>query len=595
MTAPALMVTSRLIATRRFPWAACVLCILLYAVLVLIGFNDIEEDAFIYFRFAANIADGYGYVFNHGGEHIESCSGLLWLGLLLLLYHLPLHIVLSTKLLCFVLGSACIGLMCRLSHRFVMDRRLVVFPPLMMVVSIPFYVWSVRGLETALFWLGVLWLLDWITSVRWRDYWALPALVVLNSRPEGFLYVAAVLPYLFWGARKGSAVGRNVLCVAVVMVGITVWRFWYFHDLVPHPFYLKANTNIGQNIQLMLQYGWFAGWPVLLALALPGVLRRWKPDDMALTGLLLASVFWNVYVMEDKAFNRHIGLLAFLLNLFCMMMLVRWLPVKLAVRRAVVTGLFCLCAVSLLFGRYVHFQDSHRGPFLSNVLQATGNAGEYWPRVWRLWQNPDQFETSPSLGIFSIRYNLISAVGDFVRMNYAPTVRVVYDQVGQAPWYAGKDVTFIDNLGLCDRAIGLLHFQSRIAGSLVYGQYERGIQWLLDRVAPSEYRQMEKDTVLAHMLASQPDVLIVRKPYLQNRSDSVLADFLRLPAVQQQYRARWLLNGRELVFERIHSDQLLPVHHGQPQVPPGSTVQSIKSFTWCEPSRACWEVGHLTP
>ncbi|MBK8288711.1 MAG: hypothetical protein IPK95_08830 [Cellvibrionales bacterium] len=41
------------IANRQdFPRAAFVLCTLFYALLVAIGFNDIEEDAFIYFRFA---------------------------------------------------------------------------------------------------------------------------------------------------------------------------------------------------------------------------------------------------------------------------------------------------------------------------------------------------------------------------------------------------------------------------------------------------------------------------------------------------------------------------------------------------------------
>ena len=61
-----------------FPWLAFGLCVVFYAALIAIGFDDIEEDAFIYFRFAENIAQGYGYVFNIGGERIEACSGLLW-------------------------------------------------------------------------------------------------------------------------------------------------------------------------------------------------------------------------------------------------------------------------------------------------------------------------------------------------------------------------------------------------------------------------------------------------------------------------------------------------------------------------------------
>ena len=35
-----------------FPWIAFIGCALFYAALVAISFDDIEEDAFIYFRFA---------------------------------------------------------------------------------------------------------------------------------------------------------------------------------------------------------------------------------------------------------------------------------------------------------------------------------------------------------------------------------------------------------------------------------------------------------------------------------------------------------------------------------------------------------------
>lgn len=187
------------IANRQdFPRAAFVLCTLFYALLVAIGFNDIEEDAFIYFRFAKNIADGYGYVFNIGGEHIEACSGLLWLGMITLLTWLPLHLVLSVKLLCFVFGILCIREVFVLSRRFIEDRFLALFPAFLMVASIPFYTWSVRGLETAFYWFVMLWLVNWVTNPARVRYWWLPALALLNARPEGFVMLAAVLPYLFF-------------------------------------------------------------------------------------------------------------------------------------------------------------------------------------------------------------------------------------------------------------------------------------------------------------------------------------------------------------------------------------------------------------
>ena len=55
------------------------LCFVLgvYLLLVFLGFNQIEEDTFIYLRVAENIADGHGYVFNRGYETIEVGSSNL--------------------------------------------------------------------------------------------------------------------------------------------------------------------------------------------------------------------------------------------------------------------------------------------------------------------------------------------------------------------------------------------------------------------------------------------------------------------------------------------------------------------------------------
>ena len=583
--------TSKLIAVQSFPWLAFGLCLLLYLLLVAINFNDIEEDTFIYFRFAANIAEGHGYVFNIGGERIESCSGLLWLGLLILLYHLPLHWILSTKLLCMVFASLCIAFTFRLSQRFVQQRWLALFPPFLLVVSIPFYMWSPRGLETAFYWFTVLWLLDCITAPARRHLWAFPAIAVLNARPEGFLMVAAAIPYLFLCVRRESAFWRNTAIVVLVTLMVTTWRFIYFHDLLPHPFYFKVNDDHAHHLRNVLVYGWYSGWGLLLALALPGVFMRWQRQDLALLGFLAMAFLWNVYAQEDKAFNRHMGVLLPFVSITALMLLARWMPVRLWARNVAILIMVGLCMFTLLFSRYVHFNDSHQSPFLANLARAVIQADTYWPEVGRLIRNPDHFEDNPQgLGIFTIRYNLISSVGDFVRENYADDVTVVYDQVGQAPWYAGKKTVFIDNLGLCDRAIGLLRFQVFAEGSLVYGAYDQLLQGLLQLFWPGEKRYVSEDEVLQGLLAQQPDVLIIRKPYLRNVPDSLFAKFLRLPEVVSGYQPRYLLNGREIIFERKTAQQDFVRYGEKPVIPPGATVERIAGFNWCD-GQACWEAG----
>lgn len=571
-----------------FPRAAFVLCVFFYALLVAIGFNDMEEDAFIYFRFASNIADGYGYVFNIGGEHIEACSGLLWLGMITLLTWLPIHIVLSTKLLCFVFGVLCIRQVFVLSQRFIADRHLAMFPAFLMVVSIPFYTWSVRGLETALYWFVMLWLVDWVTNPVRIRYWWLPAIALLNARPEGFLMLGAVLPYLFFIMRSESGFWRGSFLVAAGWLTVMLWRFWYFHDLVPHPFYFKVNPDHAQSLRNLFTYGWHSGWALLLLLALPGVWKScvnksWVGMDLALCGALFFSLLWAVFVFEDKVYNRHTGIALPFFYIFTVMLLARW-----SSWRWLTAGFGALLAglvlFTLVFSRYVHFRDSHLAPFLGNTTRAIYSADTYWPMVWRLIKNPDDFIEQPDgLGIFDIRYNPIASVGDFVRLNYRGDAIVVYDQIGQAPWYAGRQTFFIDNLGLGYREIGLAHFHKLAADSMVYSTYEKVLDTLVGIFWPQERRIYSEDEIISRILEINPDVIVARKSYIAKGRSNILTRILNDPAHTDRYQARYLLNKREIFFERVMDRQDFRLLPGNEFIrPPGAVVKTISSFAWCD-------------
>lgn len=581
-----------IITTKQdFPRKAFALCVFFYALLIAIGFNDIEEDAFIYFRFAENIADGYGYVFNIGGEHIEACSGLLWLGLITLLTWLPLHIVLATKLLCFMFGALCIRAVFVLSQRFIDDNFLAKLPAFLVLVSIPFYTWSVRGLETAFYWFVMLWMVDWVSNPARIRYWWLPALVLLNARPEGFVMLAAVLPYLFFFERKASKFWRSSAIVLAGFCAVTLWRFWYFHDLVPHPFYFKVNPDHAQSLLNLFTYGWHSGWLVLLVLALPGVLKNWRNQDAVLIGALVLSLLWPVFVFEDKVYNRHTGMALPFVYIFLLMLIARWWPISRWPTYGLRIFLVGLIFFTLGFSRYVHFKDSHPAPFLANLMNATVKADNYWPEMWRLLKNPDDFNSQPGgLGVFNIRYNLIASVGDFVRMNYREDAVVVYDQIGQAPWYAGRNVVFIDNLGLGYRDIGLARFHQSAENSLLYRSYEK----LLDNLArffwPDERRVYSDDEIIARLFEKSPDVIIARKAYVTKERNNILTTLLRNPEILVQYRARYLLNNREIIFERVERrEDYRQLPDQQFVIPPGAKVQEIAVFNWCDNS-PCMEL-----
>ena len=123
----------------------------LYILLVFLSFDMVEEGAYIYFRFAANIANGFGYVFNVAGLTVESGSSVIWQLLMVLVYWLDPHIIISTKFIGMLFGLLCIVMIYLLAQRFAEYKPLQYLPPLLLVCSVPFYTLSHMGLETPMF------------------------------------------------------------------------------------------------------------------------------------------------------------------------------------------------------------------------------------------------------------------------------------------------------------------------------------------------------------------------------------------------------------------------------------------------------------
>ena len=162
---------------------------------------------------------------------------------------------------------------------------------------------------------------------------------------------------------------------------------------------------------------------------------------------------------------------------------------------------------------------------------------------------------------------------------------VVYDQIGQAPWYAGSNTFFIDNLGLGYRDIGLARFHQSAGSSVFYRGYEGFMDALVQTFWPGEKRVYPEDEIISRLLGRNPDVIIARKAYIGKERDNILTEMLRSQEILSQYHASYLLNNREIIFERIGQREdfrLLPER--QFFVPPGAKVQEIVSFSWCDGS-----------
>jgi hypothetical protein len=140
---------------------------------------------------AANIARGHGYVFNAGGERIETGSSLLWQYLLVVAYLVHLDLLFFAKAAGLLFGAASLYVLWRIGRDLFETPFLGLLPPLLLCVTIPFYGWVQRGLETSLYVFSILLLALFLVRDRLRPYWYLPAVLVVLSRSEGFIVFRA--------------------------------------------------------------------------------------------------------------------------------------------------------------------------------------------------------------------------------------------------------------------------------------------------------------------------------------------------------------------------------------------------------------------
>jgi len=275
----------------------------------------LTDDAFISFRYAVNLAQGHGLVFNPGHERVEGYTNFLWVVLLAGANRVlglapedianPLLLVFTVVLWGLVARTALEG----------RDQGEPWWPaliaPALLALTRSFAVWSTSGLETRLFELLVVAaIFRLLTETRTLSRaggsgaavgspfpWSgvLFALATL-TRPDGALMAGCALLAAWatlrplWPLVWRTGVAQGLLFAAPVLAH-TLWRRSYYGEWLPNTYYAKVGGLTWWDMggaylgTFVLEYGVFL-WPPLLALA---VLRHARKGTTR-TPLLYAAV-----------------------------------------------------------------------------------------------------------------------------------------------------------------------------------------------------------------------------------------------------------------------------------------------------------------
>jgi arabinofuranosyltransferase len=234
-----------------------IILLLLMGVFVIhaINIDFIQDDSFISYRYAKNLINGHGLVFNPG-ERVEGYTNFLWIILLSLFARAGLDMLVVSRVLGVAFGAISLFMVYKISSLFFpkKDWIFAFFTPLLLVFNSALAYWSISGMETSLFLMLVL--LTIYLYFHDQRLVVLFCVLATLTRPEGVLVFAIILFHKLFIKKDGlinclSYLGGFIL----LLLPFLIFKIFYYGEILPNTFYAK--TGFGwEYIQSGLDYFW---------------------------------------------------------------------------------------------------------------------------------------------------------------------------------------------------------------------------------------------------------------------------------------------------------------------------------------------------
>lgn len=266
------------------------------------------DDAMITMRYARNLREGHGLVWNPG-ERVLGISNPGVALVMAAIHTLPLppsKLALVFQLLNLLIVALCLLLVWRIAERLFPESPWIsVGAVLLTALCGPLTVWSLQGSDVGFVSLWILTGVAMLTSTQRWPQWTFPLLCAgLFIRIDGALFFATFLAIslLYPGGRVGRLLRGGVLLVALLGAGMGLCWLYYGEPL-PNTYYLKAT---GSPRSAVLAAGLRDLIATLPGLAVPIALASiaaWKsrrePAALACAALFLAALTYNFWVGAD--------------------------------------------------------------------------------------------------------------------------------------------------------------------------------------------------------------------------------------------------------------------------------------------------------
>lgn len=217
------------------------------------SYGFISDDAFIVARYARNVVEGHGWVYNIG-ERVEGYTSFLWVAMTALLARLGVDYVIAVRALSMAAALACASLMYLGAPRCGVprDSLLACLGPALFASTGAVACWALGGLEacgSALAFFAAVYLLrDAAPRPRRLVVAGLMCGVCALVRPEGILAFAglAICLLLERGWKSWWRAGLLALPCAIVVGTHLLWRHHYYGQWLPNTYYAKVGFGYQQ-------------------------------------------------------------------------------------------------------------------------------------------------------------------------------------------------------------------------------------------------------------------------------------------------------------------------------------------------------------
>jgi hypothetical protein len=270
------------------------------------------DDAMVSMRYARNLADGYGLVWNPAGERVEGYTNPAWVLYMALVHLIPVS---SSKTSLFIQVTAAVLLafnlywVRRVALAVSSGSQAVAMGAVVLTASyLPLNNWSLQGMEVSVLvlltsacaWLGIRCLETGTFPPRLYLLLGLGTLV----RPDMAVTFMAFLSYLAAAApaHRRKHLWFGLLMLAVLGGAQTLLRLWYYGDVLPNTYYLKMTgvplmLRISRGLAALLRFVWRAN--VLLVMLAFAVAARPDKRTWLLVWIVWTQMAYSVYVGGD--------------------------------------------------------------------------------------------------------------------------------------------------------------------------------------------------------------------------------------------------------------------------------------------------------